>query len=138
MLAYFFFPAGTYPDQYGNRMIVLGMLQSIFSYGCDSHTFGKNSIWKPLDRLHSRCFILYFLYWQWHLYDTSTRLEIQIFGFCLVTGVYSFVRSLKTLLKPEADQTNFNQHVYWHILWHLILPAGYLAMGFVRTLAQNS
>lgn len=98
----------------------LCILQSVTSFGCDVQSFGRASIWKPLDRLMASFFTL----WQVlkFFWLGQTRRERLMWGMAISVALYCFYQAQAALrTRPKPD---FRAFLRWHSLWHLSLPLG--------------
>lgn len=89
-------PGGCPPLFPGIRVeVALLFLQSVCSFGCDAYSFGRASVWKPLDRTMASLFVLF----------QATKLawlemaaeEMLCWTLTLSVGVLCFMRSMSCL-----------------------------------------
>ena len=122
-----------YPGQHVETALLVA--QSICSYGCDVYSFGRPSIWKPVDRTCASCFVLYQalkLVWL-----DMCAVEWVVWSLTLSVGLICFRNSMAQLKaapkrSKDGETVDLRDYLWWHTAWHWSLPLGAAVWMAVR------
>jgi hypothetical protein len=122
---------------------ILLIFQSIASYGCDVYSFGRASIWKPIDRVFASSFVLwecFKLCWlhmsvaEWITWAVSLSLSLYCFATSMhqlkIDKNHSDDDSLKggkrngKKRSSSSVELRRSRYLWWHTMWHISLPFG--------------
>lgn len=95
--------------------------QSILSWVSDAATFGVRHVSHPLDRVTAAT--MTFVTAASGLALTTTPARVVWFA-ALCTGYILFGLSCGMLKEGGKHRALFEEYQYWHIWWHISLPAG--------------
>lgn len=102
------------------------MFQSIASFGCDVYSFGRPSIWKPIDRVFASSFVLWECIKLFWLHMSLAEWVTWFIALCC--GLYCFKMSMDQLKLGDEEIKSHSilrsRYIWWHTMWHLSLPIG--------------